>query len=293
MFYRGAKSILDNYNVHQNISHKILKGLCYAYGNNFREHPVNDICDFLYYWLGGILYDNIIPSIRFDSVMPYLFVILRIRNGIKCTAPTYYNISEGENFKNIKLLFDYSKDYDIYDEQITNNNLPCNKNYNEYLQKYVATYKEYEGKCKNVRTSSGYCKAFNEYFHEKNPERLSNLTCNVQNSEPVAERTFGKTKDMQEQHLPAQGMEGKSVTLSEGFQGENEQVAEDGVSSVHPSSQGTSDLINISGPADVPSISTTKTIATTASVAGILVPPFLVYNVISITIVKLIVLFYI
>ncbi|SCA59629.1 VIR protein [Plasmodium vivax] len=278
-FYITVKDLLDRYNVLQVGSNKISKGLCYVYGKNFPDISDNDICNFLYYWLGEILYDNLIPRINLGSVISNLFVILRIRNEKKCTAPNYYNFNEDKYFKKIKLFFDYSKDYDIYEKQISNNNPTCNKKYYEYLQTYVETYKEFEGKCPNKSHSSGYCKAFNEYFDEKIRTNLSKLTCNLQDYKPGAEEVHDKTEATEEQPSPTHRKEGLSVTLSTGSEGERKQVEKPHGASVYPSTEGKFELNSASDLADDPPTPTiTKSIVTAASAAGLLMPPFLIYN---------------
>ncbi|KMZ83460.1 hypothetical protein PVBG_05577 [Plasmodium vivax Brazil I] len=302
-FYNEAEALLKHYSGLQGVTDKILKGLCYAYGDKFQGESDIDICNFLYYWLGDILYNKLTNIIHFENVITKLFVLLRINNSKNCTAPTYYSVFEKEPFKNIKLLFDYSKDYDIYKKQVSSNDMPCNKSYNVYLQKYVETYNMFKGKCKSERTSSRYCKAFKEYFDENDRKNLSKLTCMLHDNKPETEKVHAKTEAenvhdktgaAEEQPPRTHGTEGLSVTLTEGSEGGGQQVLERSSSSGNPSSEGTSESDSIPDPADISSNSTTnKTIATTVSVAGLLVPPFLLYNVISITIVKLIVLFYI
>ncbi|CAI7721708.1 Plasmodium vivax Vir protein, putative [Plasmodium vivax] len=292
-FYNESQSILNHYKVLQIGSDKILKGLCYVYEKKFRDESNNDFCNFLYYWLGNILYDNLIPRINLGSVISNLFVILRNHNVKNCTTPTNYNIYQEKHFNDIKLFFDYSKDYDTYEKQVTSNNMPCNEKYKKYLQIYVETYKKVQSECQN-KSPPGYCNAFKEYFAEKDPTNLSKLTCNLQQNKAEAGKVDRELDAKEQQPSTNHGAQGPNVTLPGGFQGGIEQVAEGRVSSDQLPSKGTPELSSDSGPADVSPISkTTKTIATTASVAGILVPPFLVYNVISITIVKLIVLFYI
>ncbi|VVA00028.1 PIR protein [Plasmodium vivax] len=277
-FYSTAKVILNHYNVREDDSNKILKGLCYVYGNNFRKETDDDICNFLYYWLGGILYDNFIHRINLNNIISKVFIHLRNHRVKKCTAPTYFNIKEVGYFKDIKLFFDYSKDYDTYKKQITKNNLPCHENYNEYLQKYVAKYKEFEGKCKSDRTS-GYCKAFNEYFDKKDPSNLSNWTCNLQQNKTEEEQAHGETKEMQKQQLQASERGKNSVTLTGGFEEGRGQGDKGLGSSVYPSSKETTEMGSNSPPSyDPPTPTITKSIVTAASAAGLLVPPFLIYN---------------
>ncbi|KMZ89385.1 hypothetical protein PVBG_05981 [Plasmodium vivax Brazil I] len=285
MFYSGAKSVLDNYKVRQNISHKILKGLCYVYRKKYGEEYVNDICIFLYYWLADILYDNLIPNIYFSNAISYIFFFLKIDKGKSCTTPPYR--IDVQNFKNIKLFFDYSENYNSYVEQLNTDNPLCNEKYNKHLKSYVDAYNKFQSECEQNPTSD-HCKAFNEYFSSKDREKLSKWTCKLDAKKTKAEKEEGEKPS--QIHVA----ERQSVNLSSGFEGGKEQGAERPDSLGNSPQAVTFQMDNASNPEDKSSISTTtKSIATAASVAGILVPPFLVYNVISITIVKLNVLIYI
>ncbi|KMZ94974.1 hypothetical protein PVMG_05643 [Plasmodium vivax Mauritania I] len=254
----------------------------------------SDICNFLYYWLGDKLLHKLRPSSLYHNVILILFTIFKKINnrGQFCTAPTYHNIEEAGFFNDIKLFFDYSKDYDIYIEKLDMQNPPlCNQEYHDFLQKYVTSYKVFQEKCPNGPSPHSYCNAFNKYFHEKNRTKLSNLTCKMQDKVQEAEKELVAEEPVLQ---PAQLLVVDPATDVGQFSSVSGQEENIPGSSAYPSSKGTSEFNGVSGHADVSSISkTTKTIATTASVAGFLVPPFLVYNVISITIVKLIVLFYI
>ncbi|KMZ95066.1 hypothetical protein PVMG_05593 [Plasmodium vivax Mauritania I] len=294
MFYSVAKSVLDNYKVRQNISHKILKGLCYVYRKKYGEEYVNDICIFLYYWLADILYDNLIPNIYFSNAISNIFFFLKIDKGKSCTTLPYRN--DVKNFKDIKLFFDYSEDYNSYVEQLKTDNPLCNEKYNKQLKTYVDTYNKFQDECHNKQLSSGNCDAFNEYFASQDRKNFSKLTCELDDKkkEHQEERPEEQQEVQQEKPPQMQGMERQSVNLSSGFEEEKEPGAERPGFLGNPPQAVTFQMPIASDPTDESSISrTTKNIATAASVAGILVPPFLVYNVISITIVKLNALIYI
>ncbi|CAI7719885.1 PIR protein [Plasmodium vivax] len=281
ILYKGAKDLLDNnYRLHS-VSDKILRALCYVNKKILTDAEDSDICNFAYYWLGDILTHKIMPISLYHTVILALFRIFKKINDKEqfCTAPTYYNINEVGYFNDIKLFFDYSKDYDIYINQLDAQIPPlCNEEYMKYLQKYVETYKKFQIECQNKSPSPGYCNAFKKYFDKKNSTNLSNWKCNLQNNASEAEQDRGESKKMKDQLLPAHEMREQSVTLSEGLGGRREQVVERLSISGHPTDTDTSELSIVSGPEDKSSISTTKSIATAASVAGILVPPFLVYN---------------
>ncbi|KMZ76945.1 hypothetical protein PVIIG_06175 [Plasmodium vivax India VII] len=84
---------------------------------------------------------------------------------------------------------------------------------------------------------------------------------------------------MKEQVFPSRGGREESVTLPEGAE-EGRKPDENGLSSlVHPSSEGNSEVNSVSPPSyDPPTPTITKSIVTAASAAGLLVPPFLIYN---------------
>ncbi|KMZ77211.1 hypothetical protein PVIIG_05590 [Plasmodium vivax India VII] len=99
---------------------------------------------------------------------------------------------------------------------------------------------------------------------------------------------------MKEKRLQASGMEGKGETLSTGSEGGREQSAEPPSSLVHPSNEETPEMGSNPPPSyDPPTPTITKSIVTSASAAGLLVPPFLIYNVIIIVNIQQDVLFYI
>ncbi|VVA00358.1 PIR protein, partial [Plasmodium vivax] len=146
------------------------------------------------------------------------------------------------------------------------------------IQKYVKTYKKFQRECQNKSPSPGYCNAFNKYFDKKDPERLSNLSCNIQDNETEREKKVEQVA-VESQLPPAQGVEANTPTEAEQFSSGSGEKEKTYGSSVNTSREETPILYRDSDPTNVPSISTaTKSIATAASAAGLLVPPFLIYN---------------
>ncbi|KMZ96107.1 hypothetical protein PVNG_05875 [Plasmodium vivax North Korean] len=280
-FYNAAEEKLKENHLNEEVSEQILKGLCYVYRKSLIQDYERDICKYLYYWLGNILIDKMKHNHVFQDVIRNLFNILKNQKGQICTASTYHIVVE--KFKNIKLLFDYSKDYDSYMNQITEYNPPCNNNYKEYLQKYVDTYNMFQRECQDKRTYYGYCDVFDEYFAKKNPEYLSNWTCNLQPNEPE-EIEESDDAGVTDEHPPSTyGKMEQIVTLSGGFEEGRKKSAKHPSSSDHLPRQDTflnnSDLDHSNG---TPSTLTSKSITGAVSVAGALVPSYLLYNVICI-----------
>ncbi|KMZ77312.1 hypothetical protein PVIIG_06120 [Plasmodium vivax India VII] len=282
-FYNTAKEKLKKYTWNMDVSEQILKGLCYVYRKSRRKESVNNICNFLFFWLGNILIDKMEHNSVFQDVIRDLFDVLTNNKDKICTAHTYH--IDVENFKNIKLFFDYSQDYDSYENQITYYNPPCNNNYKQYLKKYVDTYNTFYGICQYERNSYGYCDVFDKYFAEKDHKNLSTWKCNPQDNEPGAE--YEEPEEMKEEQSPTHEIERQSVTLSEGFKRETEQDAEYPGSSNFLPNQDNFVNNSVSDHSDAtPSSMTSKSITGAVSVAGALVPSYLLYNVIRIIINK-------
>ncbi|KMZ77132.1 hypothetical protein PVIIG_05342 [Plasmodium vivax India VII] len=282
-FYNASKEKLNEYSWNQDASEQILKGLCYVYRKSLKNDFESNICNYLYYWLGNILLEKMKHNFLFQEAIRDLFDILINYKGKICAASPYY--IDRHYFKNIKLFFDYSVDYDSYKNQITYYNPPCNSNYKKYLQTYVDTYNKFQGECQNEPPSYSYCNVFNEYFANKDSTELSKWTCKLEDKEPEKMEEKYETEPTEKQDPPMYGMEEHSVYLSAEFGGRREQGAERSSSSGYPSDADAIVMTSVSGPSDSSSPSTiTKSVASAASVAGLLVPPFLAYNVISIVI---------
>ncbi|KNA01570.1 hypothetical protein PVNG_05016 [Plasmodium vivax North Korean] len=280
-FYNLAKNELNKNDGLQDVSDKILKALCYVHEKSFTETSVNDICDFLYFWLGNILLDKMKNNHVFHDVIRNLFDILINDKKKICTAPTYYiNV---KSFKDIKLFFDYSQDYDSYIGQLHAHNPPCNNNYKEYLQKYVDTYNKFQRECQDKRPYYSYCDVFDEYFAKKKAKYLSNWTCKLEHNEPKEIEESDDSEATEEQLPKTYRMEERTANFRGGFEGGREQNAEHTGSSNFLQEQDTfvnnSDSDNSNG--TPPSI-ISKSVTGAVSVAGALVPSYLLYNVISI-----------
>ncbi|KMZ83991.1 hypothetical protein PVBG_06168 [Plasmodium vivax Brazil I] len=284
-FYNTAKEKLKKYTWNMDVSEQISKGLCYVYRKSRRKEPVNNICNFLYFWLGNILIDKMEHNSVFQDVIRDLFDVLTNHKDKICTAHTYH--IDVENFKNIKLFFDYSQDYDSYENQITYYNPPCNNNYKQYLKKYVDTYNMFQEECQNKQPSYRYCDLFNKYFAKKNTKNLSNWTCKLEHNEPKEIKESDDSETTEEQLPKTYSMEERSPNFRGGYEGGREQNTEYTDSSNYLSHQDTSVNNSASDQSDgTPSTIISKSVTGAVSLAGALVPSYLLYNVISIIINK-------
>ncbi|VUZ95010.1 PIR protein [Plasmodium vivax] len=276
-FYIPAKEKLKTTSWKEDASDNILKGLCYVYKRSFNDYFERNICKYLYFWLGNILLDKMRNKIVFDDIIIYLFNILKNNKTEKiCELPHHY--LHVNNFKNVKLFFDYSEDYNSYNQQLIGHNHSCNSEYKNYLDTYVNSYKKVRDECTKNPSHNSYCDEFHEYFKDKDVYYLSNWTCNLQEHGDEEEELV---EDLaQDAQLPPGTGMGVHPTIN---QNEIPSVTREGEkgpdSSGYRSGERNSDLNSDSDPAGGSSTSTMKKSITSAvSAAGVLVPPFLIYN---------------
>ncbi|CAI7724089.1 PIR protein [Plasmodium vivax] len=278
-FYNLAKTKIGRNDGLQDVSDKILKGLCYVYKKSLLDNFESDICKFLYFWLGNILLNKMRYNFVFVDVILYLFNTLQNNKiGKICELPHHY--MDVNNFKNIKLFFDYSEDYTSYKQQFTGHKHSCNREYKSYLDTYVNSYKSVRDECKKNSNRNSYCEEFNQYFTGKFDYDLSNWKCDL-------EENGRENQELEEDDEVAD----KSLLSPEHGMGVHHVINQNQFSSVReeavnvPGSPGyilvekNLDLNNISDTPDDYSPSTIKkSITSAASAAGLLVPPFLVYH---------------
>ncbi|CAI7721668.1 PIR protein [Plasmodium vivax] len=277
-FYNIAKKKLEDYDWLHDVSEQILKGLCYVYRKRLKNNFESDICKFLYFWLGNILYDKLKYNILFFDVINNLFDILKDDNMRKiCILPhTYMDVN---HFKKIKFFFDYSEDYNSYKQQLIGHNNSCNSEYKTYLDNYVKSYNNVKVECEENHITNTYCKEFHHYFKGKNVYDLSNWKCILQEYGHEYQELEDEEVAQEPLSSPEHGKGVHHATTLNQFPSVEEQEEKSLGSSHYISRVATPELDSISDPSVVSSISTTtKSIASAASAAGLLVPPFLLYN---------------
>ncbi|SCA83468.1 Plasmodium vivax Vir protein, putative [Plasmodium vivax] len=290
MFNDKAKEILGEYTELSGVSEKILKALCYVYNKSIRERFDKDLCKFFYFWLGNIL----LNKLEERKKQFYIHIIINIfkslnsaGNGEVCELPHIY-IHE-DDFDNIKRIFDYSEDYSSYKEQITGHNPPCNQDYKKYLQTYVNSYKTFYDKCNVEGLNDNYCEAFRKYFDGKDKGLLATWTCDLKIDDP-RDNEFeeeeveddANTETQLQQASPRPLINTQHRLSSQIFSSGREARAT--VPGIHDSPlDGRTSVINSNGSSSEHNSSTiiSKIVTGAVSVAGALVPSYLLYNVIS------------
>ncbi|GAW84290.1 variable surface protein, partial [Plasmodium gonderi] len=170
-FHTYVMSLLKTVEWKNDVSNDILKALCYVYNTNNEGNFNNDDCDYLYYWLNDIIYANIIYQINSTAVIEVLEFLLKAKDGLNICYNNKYNVDQ-ENFRDIKVIHDFSKDYDKLKEYFSNDHRFCNNDVKIYLNEYIRKYNEFKHICNQLKSKQETCKAFNNYFKGKTQEDL-------------------------------------------------------------------------------------------------------------------------
>ncbi|KMZ96390.1 hypothetical protein PVNG_06301 [Plasmodium vivax North Korean] len=286
IFNDKAKEILDKHPELKGVSEKVLKALCYVHSKSMISGFDKDICDFLYYWIGDKILNGLTKKQFFEEIMLTLFKSLN-DSGTRKICDFHYNNIYAENFQNIKLIFDYSEDYNSYEKQITGRNTPCNQDYKKYLETYVNSFKIFYDKCTVQQLNYNYCEAFKKYFYGKNTYLLSTWTCDlkindsrdIEFKEKEEVEDDADTETQLEEASPRSLMDTQHRLSSQIFSSGREALAT--VPGMHDSTlDGETSIINSNGSSSERNSSTitSKSITGAVSVAGALVPSYLLYN---------------
>ncbi|KMZ96043.1 hypothetical protein PVNG_05981 [Plasmodium vivax North Korean] len=279
-FYPAAKEELNDFGGFPQISDKIFKAVCYVYNESKTGKIDDDICKSLYFWLGNTLINNLNKTELFSEVIIKLFERLNeYENGKICKIP---HISMHENdFQKIKLIFDYSQDYVNYSLDLATFYRPCNEKYKNQLTTYVDNYKQLYKECKLKNQTHSYCAEFLKYYDAKKHDDLYYWSCNLTETLPEVDPLEGEDEN-EEQKAKLNVNYGRGDVqqpLQKTYEGVQEHEVNPDPLSRHPKNPENT-IVSITSDDTPPSI-TSKAITGAVSVAGALVPSYLLYNVIS------------
>ncbi|KMZ79555.1 hypothetical protein PVIIG_00829 [Plasmodium vivax India VII] len=280
----------------KDISDQLLNALCYVYKGKDNDTLDKNLCNYLYYWLGSKVLTNLRHKHFFFDVINTIYHILNKGYLGKVCEPAEYNIYY-YNFYKSKEVYDLSEDYNTYESLFIKPNPSCDKDYQDELKSYLYFYKKLRNECIIEQTNyhDQYCKIFNDYFTEKKDKVISSWICKLKESEEQdKELEEEPMEDAENELLP------EKPEIIVGQKLYRQGLLETGEFPEYLSALGTGVLAkntvmgSFSDPTDNSSPSTMKKSITSAvSAAGVLVPPFLVYHVITIVIAQHVFLFYI
>ncbi|VVA00107.1 PIR protein [Plasmodium vivax] len=194
------------------ISDKILKALCFIY-NRKRNHPADfkeELCWYLYYWLGEKIYPLVLDNKIFSNIINMIYneLYMSSENFIICNLPDS-KINQ-DIFNKNKVLFDYSKDYVNIDLDTLHGKTTCDYVYKEYIRKYIKMYKEAYSDCYVTKENNFDCKYFSTLFLENQYSKLSSFSCTQRDNNGVI---LDKPKALEDQESePDQSYRQSTVT---------------------------------------------------------------------------------
>ncbi|SCA60100.1 Plasmodium vivax Vir protein, putative [Plasmodium vivax] len=276
-FYPEVTEELSTFEGFPEISTKILKAVCYVYNKSKRSTIDEDTCNFLYFWLGNILINGLNKKDFFSEVIISLYWRLNENNKQKVCNLPYARMGESD-FKKTKLIFDIFQDYVNYKMDLARYNPPCNEEYNKYLTTYVDNYKQFYKECIKEHKSNVYCQEFNKYYNDEKHHNLLTWSCKITNN-------LHETDPLK---LEAEGEEQKAQ-IDEGFGGaraqqplqeinERAQAYEQIPDPFTPNSRMSENTAVSTSSDDTPPSIISKSVTGAVSVAGALVPSYLLYS---------------
>ncbi|KMZ89663.1 hypothetical protein PVMG_06244 [Plasmodium vivax Mauritania I] len=186
-----------------------------------------------------------------------------------------------EYFKDIKTIFDCSEDYKSYKQQHIYPIKSCNQNYKTNLDTDINIYNKFYNKCKVEKKGYLYCEAFSKYFPQNNPNLFSEFNCSLELNEPKSEK-FGEGHEsefvqLQDEEINRESPQEEKLTVADRNRGEYLAVSP-GLSVIESETGGLQNFGSSDYADSTPSTVTSKSITGAVSVAGALVPSYLLYN---------------
>ncbi|VUZ99566.1 PIR protein [Plasmodium vivax] len=279
-FYNKAKTVLEGNNGLQDVSDQILKALCYVYKNSLRNTLYSDMCNVLYFWLGNIFLENLVTKDLFHEVILNLFDSLKNHNQDKvCTAPHFFMLKK--DFNVIKTIFDCSEDYKSYSKHLLSFGMSCSNKYKSYLDTNTDNYNKFYNECEVEKKGHEYCEEFRKYFPHYKKNLFSEFNCSLKLNKPESEEFVGghNTELMQLQgERSNRGLQKEKKLSVPHRSGVEHQAVSPGLS-VTESETGVVQKFPSSDYSDsTPPSIISKSVTGAVSVAGAIVPSYLLYN---------------
>ncbi|SBT73948.1 Plasmodium vivax Vir protein, putative [Plasmodium ovale] len=160
----------------KDVSSSLVKALCYIKNLQLRSDFESETCDYLYYWLGDKIFNHLSEKDKFSSLIDQLYAKLKdLYNNNKCKIITS-NINEN-NFRKIKDVYDYKKNYGTIEKAIQDYGNTCSKEFRKYLDKSYESYEELYETCKTCNEE--HCKQLKKIFSTYPNDKLKKLECTV------------------------------------------------------------------------------------------------------------------
>ncbi|SBT33157.1 PIR Superfamily Protein [Plasmodium ovale wallikeri] len=177
---RIIQDIISKLNVQEHIvnySDKIVNVLCKTSTLDAVNSECNEHCNYLYYWIGDILFDKLIDVNSFSAITDELHNLMNsVSPQHKCNCKFYFNGINRENFNEIKEAYFYYQNHNYINSILQHYNGRCVDDYNNYLHESYNKYRKVYEACKNVN-SERYCNQLKGKDSIYSGEMLPALTC--------------------------------------------------------------------------------------------------------------------
>ncbi|SCA60042.1 Plasmodium vivax Vir protein, putative [Plasmodium vivax] len=176
--YATIKNKINQYVKNENISEKLVNGIC-SFNIQDEGDFCNTLCDYFYYWIGDKVYDLVKSEEVFTKIIDTIYSELsRNAKQYKCKCTSKHKTKE--NFKKIKIAYDYYNDYGTLEEHLKNNNKLCDADYHNYLNNAVETYNSVFNECYSDNEPD-YCIQLKKFIPIFSENMLSPLKCDLTN----------------------------------------------------------------------------------------------------------------
>ncbi|SBT51338.1 PIR Superfamily Protein [Plasmodium ovale wallikeri] len=187
-----------------NISASIVKALCYIKSLQLQPNFDNVMCEYLCYWLGNKISNDLSNKESFSSVIDLLYAELGdIYKENKCKNIIFQINST--DFQKLKDVYDYKQNYNTISAAIRDYGNECSEKFRDYLNKSYESYEELYTKCE--RSHEEYCEHFKKIIPEYPGKKLEKLICNLKESISVPVREE-RGPGAHEGHINARGVDG-------------------------------------------------------------------------------------
>ncbi|KMZ76776.1 hypothetical protein PVIIG_05888 [Plasmodium vivax India VII] len=173
--------VVDDLNMNpklKHISQKLVKALCFIYNRKkyHQDNFNNELCSYLYYWIGDKLYANLSTTRDFSKNINMMYEELNKYNQYIICNPLSTSVDK-KTFDRNNILYDFSKDYLNIKIDTAHGETTCDTDYKEYILKYISTYNDAYSNCKGNNQEEYDCDHFNRLFKEHKYQDLSSFSC--------------------------------------------------------------------------------------------------------------------
>ncbi|SCA60239.1 VIR protein [Plasmodium vivax] len=190
-FYSEIKGELEGRHQYYDlskISENIVRALCYLYKRKMYHQKDfdKDRCSYLYYWLGDKIYSKVHDKKIFTIIIKMIYEVFYSTDFRNTCNPLFKDIDiDKDAFNTYKMLHDYSNDYGNIKTDTSHGYTTCDKDYKEFIEKYINIYNVVHSNCRIEKTNKYDCDYFNELFEGYNHDDLSSFHCLHHNAQTL------------------------------------------------------------------------------------------------------------